>query len=296
MVTNVSAEGYEVNNRCFAGGLRRKVRSRHCMRAVIHLRRNDERFCRVDRRSSMPRSRVVVPVLFFACVSVASAQRVAAIDGFLKPIVSKIAAAPNIGGWEWERNWNGGYLLRRWMDVTGDGRSEAFIASTLESDKYGHIWHVFDVSADGIMRPFGKTLRHDSALPVKEDGKTCLLYLPGPSQERMRVSDPKPYEVYRYRFAFPKIEEAFSWVSEEEDRRLGQDYEKRLPKTEVILLADYLSDPTAKWSDSTQLKLDARDRYYLEENKERAEKNMAFTPQVALAKLGGERAKSKEAK
>lgn len=59
-----------------------------------------------------------------------------------------------------------------------------------------------------------------------------------------------------------------------------------LPKLQAILLADYLTTPDAEWSDVTELKLDGSDSYYLEEDKERAEKNTAFTPQLALSQLG----------
>lgn len=217
----------------------------------------------------------------------AYAQRIAGIDDFLKPIVSKIAKDPDLERWTWKDNRNGGYLLRRFVDVNGDGRSEAFIVSTLESAKYVHVWHVFNVGTFGSMKPYEKTLRHYSAVPVKEDGKTCLLELPGPDKERMRISDPNPYPVHRYSFVFPKIEEVRSWVSEEEHISLEKDYERRLPQMEAILLADYLNDPAAEWSvvAEGELKMDAADCYYLEESKERAEKNKAFTPQVALVKL-----------
>src|SRR5690606_31301356 len=80
--------------------------------------------------------------------------------------------------------------------------------------------------------------------------------------------------------------ETISYVNEEEANKLQPTDLKQVPKLQAILLADYLTNSDAKWSDVTELKLDASDSYYLEEDKERAQKNTAFTPQVALSQLG----------
>jgi hypothetical protein len=214
------------------------------------------------------------------------AQRNAAIDDFLTPILTASAADPNVEGWIWETNGNGGYLVMKSMDVTGDGHPELFVASTLQSTKYEHRWHVFDVAEDGKLRPYRTTLEHSSAWPILEGDKTHLVYVRPPDRERMRESDEKPYPVSRFTFVFPEIKEAQTYVSEAEATKLRPSDLGQLPKLQAILLADYLTKPEAKWADVTEWKLDANDCFFRVEDKERAAKNTAFTPQVALSKLG----------
>ena len=233
----------------------------------------------------MPRSRITAWALLFACPLIGSAQKVTAIADYLKPIVSKIAADPNVGGWTWETNGNGGYLLRVQMDVTGDDRPEVFIASTLESTKHAQSWTIFDVDVDGSMRPYNRSLEYSFAWPVTESGLKHLIYVSRPDRERERVSEDKTYAVYRFAFAFPEIKESISYASEEEAAKLSQANPSQLPKLQAILLADYLTKPDATWSDVTEWKLDANDCFFRAEDKDRATKNTAFSPQVALARI-----------
>ena len=235
----------------------------------------------------MSRSRIATLALLLACPSVGLAQRAAEIDDFLKPIVTRIAADPdNVGGWEWKTNRNGGYLLRKLMDVTGDGRPEIFLASTLESSRHSHDWRVFDASEDGVIKPYDKTIRFTSAWPAVEDGKVSLVYMAGADRDRMQEGEEKYLSVSRFVFTFPEISETTTYVSEDEAIKLQPTDYGELPKLQAILLADYLTNRDAKWSDVAELKLDASDSYYLEEDKERAERNTSFTPQVALSQLG----------
>ena len=221
--------------------------------------------------------------MLFACVSTSLAERVAEIDDHLRPIVSSIAADPNAGGWTWETNRNGGYLLRTFMDVTGDGQPELFIATTLQGTRHKQSWKAFELSTNGAMRPYKGTLEYSSAWPLTEDGQTTLVYVSAPDKERLKKSDDSPYPVHRFSFTFPEIQETTSYVSEEEATKLNPD---QLPKLESILLADYLTDPDAKWSEVTEWKLDGNDCFFREEDKERAAKNSVFTPQAALSRLG----------
>jgi hypothetical protein len=107
-----------------------------------------------------------------------------------------------------------------------------------------------------------------------------------PGDEWFRPGDANLYRVTRYEFTFPDISGTTNYVLEEEVTKLSPADPGKLPELQAILLADYLTNPAAKWSELAELELDARDCYYLEENKERAEKNADFTPQVALSALG----------
>lgn len=234
----------------------------------------------------MSRSRIIILALPFACLANGLAQREAVIDELLRPILTACAADPNVEAWNWEKNRNGGYLLRKSMDVTGDGRPEIFIASTLHSDRSGHSWNVFDVADDGTKRPYEGSFRFGYALPVTDSGERYLIKTVF-DKERFRGGDEEqPYRLIRYLFTFPEISETTTYVSEDGAVKLQPADPGELPKLQAMLLADYLTNPDAKWSDVTELKLDASDSYYLEEDKERAEKNTAFTPQVALSQLG----------
>ncbi|MCB1207152.1 MAG: hypothetical protein KDN18_23070 [Verrucomicrobiae bacterium] len=222
----------------------------------------------------------------FACLANGLAQREAVIDELLRPILTASAADPNVEAWNWEKNRNGGYLLRTTMDVTGDGQPEVFVASTLHSSRREHYWKIFDVADDGTMRPYEKGLNFSFAWPMIENNKVSLVYMAGANRDRMQAGEEKYLSVSRFVFTFPEISETTTYVSEEEAIKLQPTDPGQLPKLQAILLADYLTNPGAKWSDVTELKLDSSDTYYLEEDKERAEKNTAFTPQAALSQLG----------
>jgi hypothetical protein len=234
----------------------------------------------------MSRSRIIILALPFACLANGLAQREAVIDELLRPILTASAADPNVEAWNWEKNRNGGYLLRTTIDVTGDGQPEVFIASTLHSSRREHYWKIFDVADDGTMRPYEKGLNFSFAWPMIENNKVSLVYMAGANRDRMQAGEEKYLSVSRFVFNFPEISETTTYVSEDEEIKLQPADHGEFPKLQAILLADYLTNPDAKWSDVTELKLDASDSYYLEEDKERAEKNTAFTPQVALSQLG----------
>lgn len=193
----------------------------------------------------MTRSRIIILALFSASLSNGLAQREAAINEFLRPILVASADDPNVEAWNWKRNRNGGYLLRKTMDVTGDERPELFIASTLHSHRWGHSWDVFDVSDDGAMRPYEKGLHFDSAWPVTESGGTILGNTIFDKERFREGAEERPYRITRYSFTFPSISETTAYVSQEEAVQLQPTYPGELPKLQAILLADYLINPDA---------------------------------------------------
>jgi len=235
----------------------------------------------------MSRSRIITLALLLAHPAVGLAQRAAEIDDFLKPIVTRIAADPNVGAWEWRANRNGGYLLRMMMDVTGDGKQEIFVASTLESSRWGHDWRVFNVSLDGMVRPYDTKVYFRNVTPLIENDRLSLVSFAGANRAREQAGDDKYLSVIRFVFSFPEIQDSLFYVDEEEARKFQTTDPSQLPKLQAILLADYLTNPEPGWADVTDLGQDSsNDCYYLEEDRERAEKNTAFTPQVALLRLG----------
>ena len=136
-----------------------------------------------------------------------TAQQVSVINDYLKPIISKIAADPNAGGWTWETNGYGGYLLRMAVDVTGDGVPEQLVTTSLTAAKNNAEWTVFDVNQAGEMRPYLQSiiLSADSVWSSIDASSPSLVYITAPDRERERVSDEKPYPVHRFAFAFPEI-------------------------------------------------------------------------------------------
>jgi hypothetical protein len=236
----------------------------------------------------MPRSRIAILAALLAWPLIGSAKQVSAITDYLKPIVSKIASDPNAGGWTWETNGNGGYLLRMAIDVTGDGVPEQFITSSLTAVKQVAEWTVYDLNKAGEMRPYLRSIRlpADSVWPASNDSDPSLVYVGAPDRERELASDEKSYPVYHFKFTFPEINETLAYASADEAIKIRPSDPSQLPKLQAILLADYLTKQDAKWADVTEWKLDANDCFFRPEDTEIALNNTDFTPQAALVMLG----------
>ncbi|MCW1885475.1 hypothetical protein OKA04_12110 [Luteolibacter flavescens] len=224
--------------------------------------------------------------LFLLFSPLEASVRDSAIDELLLPMVLSYVQGGHNDKIKWDDNRNGGYLLRLEMDVTGDGRSEVFIASTLNSNRWGHSWDVFDFTENRMLRPYDESISFGIARSVTKNGQTSLDEYPFGDKERLRVSDEKPYEIIQYWFSFPRITEDKIYVSEEEAIKIRSANPRELPNLQAILLADYLVDPDAKWKDVVGYGIDMSDCWYLDEDKVRAENNTDFTPQVALLHLG----------
>jgi len=236
----------------------------------------------------MPRNRIAILAALLAWPLTGSAKQVSAITDYLKPIVSKIASDPNAGGWTWETNGNGGYLLRMAIDVTGDGVPELFLTSSLTAVKQVAEWTVYDLNKAGEMRPYLRSIRlpADSVWPASNDSDPSLVYVAAPDRERELASDEKSYPVHHFKFTFPEINKTLAYASADDVLKIRPSDPSQLPKLQAILLADYLTKPDAKWVDVTEWKLDANDCFFRPEDTERAMKNTDFTPQAALVMLG----------
>lgn len=215
---------------------------------------------------------------------VSSADQNAVIDSYIKPIIASIANDPNVGGWAWETHGNGGYLLRMEMDVNGDGHDEIFLTTSLTAVKRSADWKVFDVDTSGAMRPYARSIEvpADSVWPSSDEATPSLIYVAAPSLEREQANEVATFPVYRFTFAFPQIEKSLSYATEGAVAALRPSDPNRLPKLQAILLADYLADRDAGWSEVEEWKMDANDSFFRPEDRDRAASNTSFTPEVAL--------------
>lgn len=232
----------------------------------------------------MPRSRIALWALALAYPCVSFADQNAAIDNYIKPIIASIANDPNVGGWTWETHGNGGYLLRMEMDVNGDGHDEIFLTSSLTAVKRSADWRVFHVDTSGAMRPYARSIEvpADSVWPSSDEAAPSLIYVAAPSLEREQANEAATFPVYRFTFAFPEIDNSLSYATEEAVAALRPPDANRLPKLKAILLADYLADTNAGWSEVEEWKMDANDSFFRPEDRDRAASNTFFTPEVAL--------------
>jgi len=232
----------------------------------------------------MPRSRIALWAVVSAFPLIGFADQDAAINSYLKPIISSIANDSNLGGWTWETNGNGGYLLRMEMDVNGDGQKEIFLTTSLTAVKRSAKWTVFDVDTSGTMRAYARSIElpADSVWPSSDQTSPSLIYVAAPSREREQASETATFPVYRFTFAFPDIEKSLSYATEEDVASLRPTDQERLPKLHAVLLTDYLTGTNAVWADVEEWKMGANDIFFRPEDHDRTSTNTAFTPEVAL--------------
>jgi hypothetical protein len=233
--------------------------------------------------------------VLIGCPPIIEAQQVTAISDYLRPIVSKIAAEPNAGGWTWETSGNGGYVMRHMVDVTGDGRPELFVSSSLASSSNRSEWKVFDVSPDGEMRPYEGTINLIvDAVWVTNAGSTTELRCEWPpdfdSEEglknRLLPEGEVRHHVSRIEFVYPKIKEAKASVTDAEAASLKAGNTDTKPKLEAMLLADYLTNPNASWQVVPEWQSNSNDYFQRPEDVARINGLSSFTPQVAISLLG----------
>jgi hypothetical protein len=149
---------------------------------------------------------------------------------------------------------------------------------------------VLEFVEEGGWRAFAKKpgFPADSVWPWRDSQSSGLIYLeaPGKDEQRLSPAEDLKYPVYRYVFEFPEIHESFMQMGEMDAAALRPEDPSRLPKLEAVLLADYLKDSSTVWSLVDEWKLDANNCFFKTEDKERAGKNVDFTPKEALALLG----------
>jgi cobalamin biosynthesis Mg chelatase CobN len=88
-------------------------------------------------------------------------------------------------------------------------------------------------------------------------------------------------------FTYPKIAETKMSVTDVEAEKVKTGGVLVQPQFEVMLLADYLTNPNASWAPMTEWSANSHGFFYRPEDAEKFELYTGFTPQVALSNLSG---------
>lgn len=208
------------------------------------------------------------------------------IDSFLLPFIRKeVAKQGNSSAWKGAGN--GGYVIRFDLDVTGDGRKEAFISCSLASSGSYADWEVMSVEENGEMRPYADRLQLsvDGLWVVDNEGQRNLFQEFAPSEEDQRSTPQEDwlYPVYRYSFSFPRTDiTKYKWnFSEVQSSREQRDVDGIDVK--VILLSSYLNDREAKWIDVDEWRVNMNDYFFVPGDSDKLALNSSLTPEVALS-------------
>ena len=237
---------------------------------------------------------IMLPALACFAGAAMGANRNAAIDSYITPLVVA-EAQKNGNSAEWDGTGNGGYVMRHMVDVTGDGRPELLVSSSLASSSNRSEWKVFDVSPTGQMRPYEGTinLMADAVWVTKAGGSTELRCEWPPDfdsdeglKNRLLPEGEVRHHVSRIEFAYPKIKETKASVTEAEALSLKAGSTDAKPKLEAMLLADYLTNPNAAWQVVSEWRSNSNDYFQRPEDAARINELSGFTPQVAMSLLG----------
>ncbi len=192
---------------------------------------------------------------------------------------------------EWEATGNGGYLIRQFMDVDGDGNPELFLTSTLSTFGHQHYWKVFRISNDGQLQPYNQIVCFFSGeiwIDKTHDRTRVVSLAPASKEDQMNLApEDWKYPLYGFEFHYPNVIQSSVNILDAEAEKLRPSPVPKLPEFESVLLADYLTNPNAPWITLDDWKVNAHGYFMRTEDAERVSRNTAFTPQIALAKLDG---------
>jgi hypothetical protein len=187
----------------------------------------------------------------------------------------------------------GGYIFRFEMDVTGDGRNEVFLASSLNGDHRSASWTVFTMKNGGWASSPEMILLNPSGIFVKTSSGTKCLALGG--WARMSGSN---YWINQYQFnpdgTFVKQGREVAVLTEEDRYELGSESwaeqkglgRKVSPIVSKMLFAEYLTDPASQWRPYDP-KLPANAQHQQDQERLRMDTVSGFTPENAAKLVAG---------
>ena len=179
------------------------------------------------------------------------------------------------------------------MDVTGDGRDEIFLTSSLASFGYHADWEVFSVADDGGLQPYTSRLSFASGNVFRriQGDKIELIYGAPPDMEsQMGVSSELLLRsVHRHSFDYPNIRSVTRSMDSSELARFKEGVEIDRPVLEVVLLSDYILGVRVDWRAVTEWKVNSFNYFRLPDDATRIGSDSRFTPQFALEQLQAKR-------
>lgn len=212
--------------------------------------------------------------------------------------VSRLVGGP---GDVWANAGNGGYLLHAEQDLTGDGKPEVLLASTLNVFKYSTEWLVYSRQEDGTLRSYEGTYR--ASVISDRPGRNAAghfvianefswdadgLHVRRFSEGRI-LTEILPHVVSANEQ--PEIKD--SGLDREEKIEaagqafdLGETWPSRHLPVRGIRLADYVAGKPTWKNMNFERAAPGSDGYFIAaEDAEEMRANTAFTPQVALEML-----------
>jgi MYXO-CTERM domain-containing protein len=200
---------------------------------------------------------------------------------YLKPLLQhETTTAGDI----WTDSGNGGYVFRFDLDVTGDGRPEMFLSSSLNFRNESGLWQVYENRGEQGYIPF-------EYVPGKSDVGLFAteLWIEDVNGQRSILAfgrDRMDWFIGRYSFRDGRViyESAKTTQEMVERTKAAGNVKRVVPEVRGVLLADLLRNPEAEWK---RINFDSRapnpNGYYIAaEDAEKVKGLSNFTPGLAL--------------
>lgn len=186
----------------------------------------------------------------------------------------------------------GGYIFRFEIDVTGDGRNEVFLGSSLNGDHRSASWTVFTIRRDSWISTGQVSLRAGEIYGKLVADTKCLA-LGGWAR-----TSGSNYWINQYQFqpngTFVEQGREVRVLTEDERYELGSESwteqnglgRKVSPVVSKMLFAEYLTDPVSQWRPYDP-KLPANAQHQQDQERLRMDTVSGFTPEHAAKLAAG---------